>query len=185
MSKETYNIIKLNKRKGLEVFYERYSKKLYSYSISHLKLDEDTAWELIYRTFEKIIDKCSSYDFENEAKFGSFVLVVFLNDFRNLYKSKKNEIQFESSENIDNLNSFPDENDNIDADSLKLQTLKIELEKLEDWQRILLLLKAQQMPYSQIAEFVDKPEDQLKVYYSRLKKKLLQNILSKKEVPNE
>jgi RNA polymerase sigma-70 factor (ECF subfamily) len=185
MQKETYNVIKESKDKGLKVFYERYSKKLFSYSISHLKLDEDEAWNLIYSSFEKIMTKVKSYTFESEAKFGAFVLVVFLNDFRNLYKSRKKEIQFDFSENIDDYKSLPQEPENSENDSEKMCLLKRELEKLEDWQRMLLLLKAQQMPYSQIAEYVQKPENQLKVYYARLKKKLMENILSTKEVPND
>lgn len=185
MQKETHIIIREDKKKGLKVFYERYSKRLFLYSISHLKLDEDEAWELIYKTFEKIIDKCKSYTFESETKFGAFVLVVFLNDFRNLYKSRKSKIQLDHSENIEDYKSMPQETENHENDSENMLLLKAELEKLEDWQRMLLLLKAQQMPYSQIAEYIQKPENQLKVYYSRLKKKVMENILSKKEVPND
>jgi DNA-directed RNA polymerase specialized sigma24 family protein len=47
---------------------------------------------------------------------------------------------------------------------------------MEEWQRILLLLRGQSMSYSEIAIYVKKPEKQLKVYYSRLKKKLLEDM---------
>ena len=60
--------------------------------------------------------------------------------------------------------------------NLPLTILQQELEKLEDWQRILLLMRGQDMPYSKISEFVKKPENQLKVYYARLKKQLTDNV---------
>ena len=50
------------------------------------------------------------------------------------------------------------------------------MDKLEEWQRILLLMRGQNMSYKEIIPFVNKPEKQLKVYYARLKKKLLENV---------
>ena len=47
--------------------------------------------------------------------------------------------------------------------------------EFEDWQRVLLLMRSQEVPYSEIAKYVNKPEEQLKVYYSRLK-----NVLTAK-----
>jgi predicted metalloprotease with PDZ domain len=41
---------------------------------------------------------------------------------------------------------------------------------LEDWQRIILLMRAQEYSYEDIANYVDKPVEQLKVYHMRLKK---------------
>ena len=184
MSKETYNIIKKSKDKGLETFYVRYGKKLFVYASRNLNLNEDTAWDLIYKTIEKIIEKIDSYTFENEQKFGSFVLLSFLNNFRNFYRDAKKEIQYVSQEEIADLDFRAEEVENEENDSLKMKILKEELAKLQDWERMLLLLKAQQMPYSEIAKYVDKPEDQLKVYYSRLKKKLMETIVLKKEVQN-
>jgi DNA-directed RNA polymerase specialized sigma24 family protein len=54
--------------------------------------------------------------------------------------------------------------------------LKNELDKLEEWERILLLMRGQNMPYGEISKYVDKPERQLKVYYARLKKQMTEKI---------
>lgn len=59
--------------------------------------------------------------------------------------------------------------------------LREELEKLEDWQRILLLMRSQEMPYSEIAKYVNKPEEQLKVYYSRLKNALTVKMIEREK----
>ncbi len=62
----------------------------------------------------------------------------------------------------------------VENENLKI--LQNELDKLEDWQRILLLMRTQDVPYSKIAEFVNKPENQLKVYYARLKKQIHESV---------
>ena len=50
-----------------------------------------------------------------------------------------------------------------------MNCLKKILEQFEDWKRILLLMKAQNFSYDEISKYVDKPSDQLKVYYMRAK----------------
>jgi len=182
MFKSTYIIIKKNKDKGLEALYNRYGKKLYNYAIKNWKTDEDTAWELIYATFGKIISKIDSCDFENEKKFGSFVLLSFLNNLRNHYRDSKNKVQIVSGEDMQLLPNYEDTMEAEETESCQMKSLKEELAKLKDWERMLLLLKAQQMPYAEIAKYIDKPEEQLKVYYARLKKKITENITIKEEV---
>jgi RNA polymerase sigma-70 factor (ECF subfamily) len=185
LSKETYIIIKKQSKKGLEVFYTRYGKKLYAYAVQNWKTDEDTAWDLIYKTYNRISEKIDSYNFENEEKFGSLVMLSFLNNLRNHYRDIQKQIQIVSEDHI-NLNNISEENEeNENPDSIHMKSLKEELEKLEDWERMLLLLKAQQMPYSEIAKYIDKPENQLKVYYARLKKKIAEKITKNTEVNHE
>jgi DNA-directed RNA polymerase specialized sigma24 family protein len=57
------------------------------------------------------------------------------------------------------------------GDSL-MQILDACLAKLPDWERVLLLLRSQDMPYTEIARYVHKPAEQLKVYHQRAKTKL-------------
>ncbi|MDL2261949.1 sigma-70 family RNA polymerase sigma factor [Bacteroidales bacterium OttesenSCG-928-I21] len=185
MPKETYILIKKQSKKGLEVFYKRYGKKLYAYAVQNWNTDEDTAWDLIYKTYNKISEKIEDYSFESEEKFSSFVMLSFLNNLRNQYRDSKKQIQTVSEDYI-NPNNLPAEsNENENSDSAQMTALKQELENLEDWERMLLLLKAQQMPYSEIAKYVEKPENQLKVYYARLKKKITENIIKNTEVNHE
>ena len=46
----TYTLLREQRENGVEVIYERYGKKLYSYAISSWHLDEDTSWEIVYET---------------------------------------------------------------------------------------------------------------------------------------
>lgn len=174
--------MKNNPDKALEIFYLRYAKKLLQYAVSNWQTDIDDAWELIYQTFNRINSKIGDYSFESEQKFGSFVLVSFLNNLRNYLRDKKKNIEILSEDHISSATNLGyDEQDEI-PESEKMRILKEELEKLQDWERMLLLLKAQQMPYSEIAKFIDKPENQLKVYHARLKKKITEAIILKTEV---
>ncbi|MBN2776077.1 MAG: sigma-70 family RNA polymerase sigma factor [Bacteroidales bacterium] len=184
MQKETHIIIRENPDMGLESFYLRYGKQLLAYSLKNWQTDEDTAWELIYKTYEKISKQIDKYNFKNEEKFASFVLVSFLNNLRNHYRDIKKQIEIVPEENIKLHPAFSDD-DQEQTESAKLQLLNEELAKLEDWERMLLLLKAQQMPYSEIAKYIDKPENQLKVYYARLKRKITEKMTLKMEVNHE
>lgn len=184
VQKETHIIIRENPDMGLESFYLRYGKQLLAYSLKNWQTDEDTAWELIYKTYEKISKQIDKYNFKNEEKFASFVLVSFLNNLRNHYRDIKKQIEIVPEENIKLHPAFSDD-DQEQTESAKLQLLNEELAKLEDWERMLLLLKAQQMPYSEIAKYIDKPENQLKVYYARLKRKITEKMTLKMEVNHE
>ena len=60
--------------------------------------------------------------------------------------------------------------------SIPIALLRAELEQLEDWQRMLLLMRSQNIAYSEISKHVGKPETQLKVYYQRLKDRLMKKL---------
>lgn len=189
MQKETYIILKEKKGKsdsyGMECFYLRYGKQLFAYAVKNWKTDEDTAWDLIYKTFEKISKTIDRYSFTSEEKFASFTTMSFLNNLRNHYRDSKKQIDIVHEEDYKLHPVYQDDEDAEEVESAKMKILKEELAKLQDWERMLLLLKAQQMPYSEIAKYVDKPENQLKVYYARLKKKITESITLKLEVNHE
>ncbi len=185
MKQEAYKLIKRKKLKSIDVFYKRYGKKLLVYAIKNWGTDEDTAWELIYKTLYSIVDKIDNYDFRSEEKFGSFVLVTFLNNLRDKYRDNKKLIKTENIEDPERYYNDKNEDDCKKSDSSSIIILKEELEKLEEWEKMLLLLRAQNMPYNDIAEYIDKPKEHLKVYYQRLKNKIVNNINKKeKEVQN-
>lgn len=183
MSQETYNVIRKKKKKGLELFYTRYGKKLLAYAIDRWNADEDTSWELIYKTYDNIAKNIKKTSFASEEKFASYVLVTFLNLLRNHFRDTAKHVQVVNEESIDGFESATEEDEGeLQLESVDMTLLRAELDLLEDWERMLLLMRAQQMSYSEIAKFVDKPADQLRVYYQRLKKKVMQNINAKKEV---
>lgn len=191
----TYEILRHKREAAVEVIYERYGKKLYSYAVSSWRLDEDTSWEIVYETLFKAIEKIDKYEFTSEKKFGSFLFTIFCNNLRRHYRDTRkreeklsfstfNEQNFEASKSDPELRTERQVQEKmVDAsleayhepesgDDSLMQIMEACLAKMQDWERILLLLRSQDMPYGDIARYVSKPADQLKVYYQRARKKL-------------
>jgi RNA polymerase sigma factor (sigma-70 family) len=191
----TYEILRNQRQDAVVVIYERYGKKLYSYAISSWHLDEDTAWEIVYETLYKAIEKIDNYEFSSEKKFGSFLFTIFCNNLRRHYRDTRkreerlsfatyNEQNFEASRSDPELRTERQVMEHMVEASLEayqepesgedslMQIMETCLAQLQDWERILLLLRSQDMPYGDIARYVSKPADQLKVYYQRARKKL-------------
>jgi RNA polymerase sigma factor (sigma-70 family) len=167
---ETYNIKGLDRAGFITLVYNRYGKKLYSYAIRSWSLDEDAAWDLIYKTIYKVAESYARYTFETEDKFASFIFRIFMNYLRNHYRDHKTEKAFEFMQ-IEELHISGKEEEN-DNPNPKLKALNALLDEMEDWERMLLLMRSEGRAYSEIAAYIDKPENQLKVYYQRLKEKL-------------
>lgn len=179
--KETYKLTGLDRNEFITVVYNRYGKKLYSYAIRTWNVNEDVAWELIYKTLYKVIDSYTNYQFESEEKFASFIFRIFINYLRNHYRDTKGEkvLEFNSMDDID-LSSKA----NVEPEtgvSKKMQILNEVLDKMEDWERMLLLMRSEGRAYSEIAQYIDKPENQLKVYYQRLKETLTKKLNDRSE----
>ena len=189
------------------MLYERYGKKFFNYAVRTWHISEDDAWDVIYQTLYKIIENIDRYKFESEKKFTSFTFVLFCNALSNLYKKKKrikeqldmvpfNEMLFEESGENPALrterevmkqlhrNSFNRYYDEGEKESYMMSMLKEALDEMDDWERILLIQRSHNTPYKKIAEFINKPENQLKVYYQRLRKKLIE-IMNQKIQENQ
>ena len=175
--KETYNLRHLTQNELIAELYERYGKKLYAYAIYSWKVDEDTAWELVYKTLYKVIDSYKKYEFESEEKFASFVFKIFINYLRNNYRDTKKQSAEMPLTDVDSnlLHDKPEKT--IDSfQNPKLVALNEELDKMEDWQRMLLLMKSEGRSYAEIATFINKPEENLRVYYQRLKEQISKRL---------
>ncbi len=170
--KHKVNDLELQKR--VKKLHELYARKLLAYTKNRYQINEDDAQSLVYKTIYKIADVEDNYKFENENKQAAFVFKTHINYLRNYFRDSKT---FETKNKEITLVDFvanTDESEEIPNQKLKL--LQLLLDRMEEWQRILLLMRGQDMPYSEISKFVQKPEKQLKVYYARLKKQLLEDM---------
>ena len=175
--KKTYNVKGSDRNGFITIVYDRYGKKLYSYAIRTWNLDEDAAWDLIYKTIYKVTDSYTNYTFESEEKFASFIFKIFINYLRNHYRDTKagKVFEFSSVDDVD-LSNKETNDDAQSGTNKKLNALNEVLEDLEDWQRMLLLMRSEGRAYSEIATYIDKPENQLKVYYQRLKEQITKKL---------
>lgn len=165
-----------NPENGMVHCYNLYGRKLLHYAIRNWNLNEDQAWELIYKTLYRIRDTIKDYQFESEQKFQSFLFKIFVNYLRNFYRNENRKTKGVTEESLMDYHEGIQIAENSGEESRKMLCLKEELNKLEDWKRILLLMRAQNYAYAEIAKIVDKPESQLKVYYGRLRNELQEKM---------
>ena len=162
-----------DKDKAISWLFEQYGRKLLGYSKAVYKINEDAGWDLVYKTIYKVQEVYSRYQFENEQKFASFIFRMFINFLKNHIRDENTRHQGATFIPLDETRrNFVAVNSGSGIANPMLSRLRAELDKLEDWQRILLLMRSQEVAYSEIARYVNKPEEQLKVYYSRLKNML-------------
>ena len=170
-----YELIKKQRKHGIKLLYENYGKKLYGYGVHTWQLTEDDAWELVYQSLYKLCENIDKYNFANEKAFGSFLFTIFINLVKNHLRDKKEFVH----ESLDDMAEPANDSSGIEPENSQMVLLREELDKLEDWERVLLLLRSQDMPYTEIAKYTGKTADTLKVYYGRLKEKLSKRIEEK------
>lgn len=162
---------------AVKLLYNRYGKKLYGYAVSKWNLDEDEAWDIVYTTLYKTIEVIDKYTFLDEKKFIGFIFTVFSNNLRNYYNKKKtivkDTVELKDEHGNMDLNTTHSESN---SSSVQMKLLQQELSKMDDWKRVLLLMRSQDYTYEEIAKYVNKPVEQLKVYYMRFKKQLTEKI---------
>jgi RNA polymerase sigma factor (sigma-70 family) len=161
-------------QKLIQELYEAYANKLWAYARKNYQVPEDEAMNLVYKTIFRIAEVKDRYSFENEQKRNAFVFKTFINYLRNYYRDNKSFENRHSEIELKDIAS-PTEDSLMEANP-KLKTLQYLLDQMQDWERILLLMRGQGIPYCEISKFVSRPENQLKVYYARLKKKLLEDM---------
>lgn len=176
---------------GLRLLYDAYGSKFYTYAYRRWNLSEDDAWDVVYRTLEVLVLKLSGYRFESQSKFEGFMYTVLLNFVRQHYRSKRireqTDVQFigiddeiggyDVGKQI-NQAAFDEYYTSEVTESASMIHFKDCLQKLDDSERDLLLLRAQNYSYDEIAILLKIENRQLKVKCHRAKKKLIE-ILEK------
>jgi len=186
--KEIIQLLKVQDPSGLEKLYQGYGKPFYSYCLQKWNLSEDEAWEVVYQTLETLILKIVNYDLLTQNDFDRFVYRVLINFLRQQHRSKKQKeadrvvsVDF-NSENTgtDSFSNYLDRSSlhayyHQDAvDHPQLTCLKDGLELLDEPDRDLLLLRAQNYSYEEIAKLLGIDNNQLKVRHHRAKNKLIE-----------
>ena len=169
------NINNADMQSAVAELYGSYARKLLLYTRRHYSINEDDAMDLVYKTIYRMAMVKDRYSFENEHKRAAFIFKTHINYLRNYFRDNKAFEAKHAEVSIETHNVAAKEEVMPDK-SLHLQILQQRLDKLEAWERILLLMRGQDLPYSEIARFVNRPEKHLKVYYARLKKQMLDSI---------
>jgi RNA polymerase sigma-70 factor (ECF subfamily) len=176
--------------KGLEELYQAYGSRFYAYAVQRWHLTEDEAWDVVYKTLEMLVLKLSNYQFQSQALFEGFLFKVLVNFLRQHFRSKRSnhhaEIDFVDLNNERELpyqiskqiskSAFYDYYKTETVENPVLVILNEALSKLEPHEKDILLLRAQNYSYDEIAGLLGIDNNQLKVKHYRAKQKLLNLI---------
>lgn len=181
--------------KGLELLYLRYGKPFYSFASERWKFGEDEATEVVYKTLETLVLKLPHYEFGSQKMFDGFLFKVFINFLRQKHREIRTkqlpQIEFFDLEQEFKLPPYVQEAltkqsflayDSSDLfESPAMKALKISLEQMEQVDRDILLLRAQNYSYDEIAGMLSIENNQLKVRHHRAKQKLI-NLLNETNI---
>lgn len=174
---------------ALESLYNTYGAKFYDYCIRKWQLSEDAAWEAVYQTIETVVLKGAQYQFESNLHFQNFLFKVLLNFLRQLYRRQQagrsdlEFVQLDADGDISviqrqiDIKTFADYYQSESVEPEIMRTLNHALSQLAPIDKDLLLLKAQNYTYDEIAEILGIENNQLKVKHHRAKQKLI-NLLN-------
>jgi RNA polymerase sigma factor (sigma-70 family) len=169
----------LSDREIAECLYKAYGVNLVRYAIKSWQQDEDDAWEILYDTLYGFINSYSSQTFDSEKQVGALVWKIFRNKLRDKIRQKKRQGNF-SLNGLDSVEAVLLEGSAASNESTNenpiLSELDSVLEDLNDWERQLLLCRANDFPYRVIEELTGRKKDFLKVHYQRLKKRISERL---------
>ena len=198
---EILSQIERKDKAGLELLYTTYGRKFYMVAVKKWFLNEDDAWNIVYQTLETLVLRLPGYSFDSQLHFENFLFKVFTNYLRQHYRRHRKDRLNEVNIGVEFHTAAEDNGSGEDAEieavlgldsqafqsyylldsaeNPKLQALRCALEKLEEQERDILLLRAQNYSYDEIAAMLNIPNDHLKVKHHRSKQKLIKLLNAK------
>lgn len=179
-------------RDGLALLYDFYGKSLYQYSVRNWELDEDEAYDILYKTLETVGKVIGRYEFSTEKHFSNWLFKIHKNNSLMFIraKSSKEEIEFKTVDWQQEYQEANDENDAIDfndnaiadqADELYedvsstnplFNALEKALLTINETDRDIVLLRMNNYSYEEIANMLGIENNQLRVRFLRAKAKI-------------
>ena len=177
--------------RGAEVLYDTYANKFYGYAVNRRYFQEDEAWDIVEKTLSKLLEKLPQCRFDKQSQYNAYVQKVFnsfLNKGYHQKKRKSKNIQFVSIEHStdgyikeEHLKSVGFDESFVqsflkDTESKRVQLFKKALNQLDEIDREILLLKADNLTYAEIANVLKIDHKQLKVKHFRAKQRLIKSF---------
>lgn len=208
--REILDNISARDKKALEQLYLQYGQRFYSYAIHKWQLDTELAWQVVYDTLDILLLRLPDYEIQSQAHFDNLIFKIFINCLRQAFrKHRKNQYDIEYVDFTQQDAGDADDNGNEDeysepvdhngaliddhsfnriygtdiAENPKLTELKKILDEMDETERNILLLRAQNYSYEEISKMLLIESKNLKVKYLRAKnkvRKLFQNAQTDK-----
>jgi len=170
------NFSNLSDRDIAEQLFTQYGKQLFYYSMKSWSLSEDEVWDILYRTIYSFINSYGSRIFSSGKQIEGLIWSIFKNKLRDKYRKKKRiekhyqEVSYSEETlyggaklQVQHFFQNPSPTNPI---LLKLEAI---LDDFEDWERQLVICRANNIPYKEVEQMTGKKAEALKVYYQRLK----------------
>lgn len=185
--------------KGLTALFEGYGQQLYGFAVTHFHIDEDEAYDVLYRTLEIVGKVITRYEFTSENHFANWLFKIHKNNILQLLRAKKSkdvqlqpvsfydwQIEAKSWDEDFELEDFKpviDKLSGINAyesspgQNQLMVAMQKALQLLNEIDRELLLLRMNNYSYDEIARMLGIENNQLKVKFNRAKAKVEKKTL--------
>lgn len=143
---------------ALTEIHVRYSKKLLGFFLRMTKGDQETSQDLVQDLFLRILEKHQLFD--PSKRFYTWMFAIASNMFKSSLRIRKLEDLDAGSQDVNILQSFSD--NRMDRDLFN-RTLRIAIENLEDYHRMVFILRyMEELSVKDIAEILEVPEGTIK-----------------------
>ncbi|SMC53992.1 RNA polymerase sigma factor [Pedobacter nyackensis] len=198
---------KTDAKAGLSALFEAYGRHLFQFTVTKWSLDEDEAYDVLYKTLETVCKVIDRYEFSSETHFQNWLLKIHKNNILQFIRAKKSKEQIVLNYNdwitevagfeedafdvgdyepiIQKLNQI-NPYEEVPLNSQLFLALQKALLIVSDMERELLLLKMNNYSYEEIARMLGIENKQLKVKFIRAKAKVEKKTLEiLKEINHE
>ena len=181
---------------GVSNLVNQYQDFLYHWGQWHYEaINDQDLIQIVEDTFMRVIEKIDAFQFRTDKGFKNWIITIFI---RLCLDHLRKEQRVAECMKIESLDSNPAEGNNGEYNVVQLeldkkifhdylspkakehplaQRVRDFLEGLDENSRIILHSCADGFPHREIASWVGMPAEHIKVYYSRLKKKLKKYLI--------
>jgi RNA polymerase sigma factor (sigma-70 family) len=176
---------------GIRLLVETYQNRLYAWGRQQYEiLNDQDLFEIIDDTFMRVIDNIDSFQLRTEKGFKNWLFTIFSRLCLDHLRKEKRITECMQVRSLD-TDRFKSHNGALSSIQLELdrtifqdyfspksqehplaEKVRDFLESLDEKDRTIILACAMGIPYREIGEWTGIPVGHVKVYYSRLKKKL-------------
>lgn len=187
---------------GVEILFNTYADSFYGYAVDRWNFTEDEAWDAVYQTLDKLLDRLPQCEFSNQSQFDAYVFTVFKSYLSKGYRRKsrlrqkmsivsieeatEGQISHESLSSIGFDEAFVRHflEDEKKSDP-RLEILREAMAELSEQDQQLLLLRVQNYTYDEIAGMLKIENNQLKVNHYRAKARLVKQMEKRKIIQSD
>ncbi len=182
---------------------QTYQHRLFEHLVGTFHIPREDAEELVSDVLLTVVQHISLFSFRNsDEDFARWVFTLLRNRARDFLRRQgrlgvKMEVFSEEVKGDDDsarttreitdivIRDFMEgEESGKEQQNRPLQLVVETLQSMETWERVLLRCRALNIPYEEIAPYVDKPAKQLKIYHLRVKRKFIQKLREEFEKHN-